>query len=403
MPSPSNPSAPRTLSIDAFRGLTILAMILVNDLASVSNIPAWMKHAVDGTDSMTFVDLVFPAFLFIVGMSIPLALGSRVQRGASTRQLVAHVFTRSAGLLVLGVFMVNIHDLNERATGISRDLWMVLMFVCAIAVWSRYPAAKGARTRLLLSIRILGVLGLVALAIVYRGGDANNLTWMKTSWWGILGLIGWSYLFASLAYLAFRNNIAVLSAIVALSVALYIGDKAGALDFAKEWIPFLWIGGHVGGHLSITLAGMIATLITQGHGDAPTLAKRFSALLALAVALAAGGYLLRPLYGISKNMATPAWSLYSAAICTLLYAGLRWVVDTKAITRWTVVVEPAGSNPLLAYILPDICYGIIGMLGITWYWEIGSGTAGIVRSAVFALAMVWVTGVVARRGVRMRM
>src|SRR6478736_1514328 len=79
----------RLTSIDALRGLVVFTMIFVNDLAGVPNsiVPAWMKHF-HGKSGMTFVDLVFPAFLFIVGMSIPLGLGSRLEPGESPVRVV---------------------------------------------------------------------------------------------------------------------------------------------------------------------------------------------------------------------------------------------------------------------------------------------------------------------------
>ena len=62
----------RILSIDAFRGITIFVMVFVNDLAGTPGIPAWMGHMPANADAMSFVDVVFPAFLFIAGMSVPL-------------------------------------------------------------------------------------------------------------------------------------------------------------------------------------------------------------------------------------------------------------------------------------------------------------------------------------------
>ena len=59
----------RILSIDVFRGLTIFLMVVVNDLMPVTGIPAWLKHASSDANTMTFVDVVFPAFLFIVVIS----------------------------------------------------------------------------------------------------------------------------------------------------------------------------------------------------------------------------------------------------------------------------------------------------------------------------------------------
>jgi predicted acyltransferase len=85
------PSAPaaipqRIVSIDALRGFVMFTMIFVNDLAGASKeiVPDWMVHFSDrhkGGSGMTFVDLVFPAFLFIVGMSIPIALSGRLAKG----------------------------------------------------------------------------------------------------------------------------------------------------------------------------------------------------------------------------------------------------------------------------------------------------------------------------------
>src|ERR1041384_6356230 len=104
--SPARPA--RVMSIDALRGLVVFTMIFVNDLAGVPNtiVPPWMKHF-HGRSGMTFVDLVFPAFLFIVGMSIPLALGSRLQKGEPLPRLLLHIATRTLALLLIGIMMVN--------------------------------------------------------------------------------------------------------------------------------------------------------------------------------------------------------------------------------------------------------------------------------------------------------
>src|SRR5882757_4362970 len=84
--NPTTPRAPRITSIDALRGFVMFTMIFVNDLAGAPKrlVPDWMVHFSDrhrGGSGMTFVDLVFPGFLFIVGMSIPFALGSRLNKG----------------------------------------------------------------------------------------------------------------------------------------------------------------------------------------------------------------------------------------------------------------------------------------------------------------------------------
>ena len=74
--------APRLASIDIFRGLTMVVMIFVNDLADVRGLPWWNYHMKADIDAMTYVDMVFPFFLFIVGLSIPLAIRQRLKKNA---------------------------------------------------------------------------------------------------------------------------------------------------------------------------------------------------------------------------------------------------------------------------------------------------------------------------------
>ena len=76
-------NAPRVISIDIFRGLTMSVMIFVNALADVRGLPRWTYHAHRSEDYMTYVDMVFPFFLFIVGMSLPLSITQRMKRDAS--------------------------------------------------------------------------------------------------------------------------------------------------------------------------------------------------------------------------------------------------------------------------------------------------------------------------------
>ncbi len=103
MPGPGS----RVLSIDIFRGLTMLVMIFVNDLAGVKGLPWWNYHLPRGIDGMTYVDMVFPAFLFIVGMSVPLAIERRLEKNPSQLSLWKHILLRFAALAVLGIFLAN--------------------------------------------------------------------------------------------------------------------------------------------------------------------------------------------------------------------------------------------------------------------------------------------------------
>src|SRR5919106_1343655 len=85
------PFSHRITSIDILRALTMVLMIFVNDLWSLKNIPAWLEHVERGVDGIGLADVVFPAFLFIVGLSIPYAMENRRRKGDTDWGLIKHV------------------------------------------------------------------------------------------------------------------------------------------------------------------------------------------------------------------------------------------------------------------------------------------------------------------------
>src|SRR5260370_3382655 len=99
--------APRIASIDIFRGLTMILMIFVNELAEIKGLPWWSYHAPAQINVMTYVDMVFPAFLFILGMTIPIALERRLLRSSSMPQICLHVILRTIALIALGLLLAN--------------------------------------------------------------------------------------------------------------------------------------------------------------------------------------------------------------------------------------------------------------------------------------------------------
>src|SRR5580704_17276305 len=119
-------SATRLASIDIFRGLTMVVMIFVNDLASVHGLPWWTYHMAASVDAMTYVDMVFPFFLFIVGLSIPLAIGQRLKKNPSPHALLLHVLIRAASLIVLGLILANADKGDAARMGINPYAWAIL-------------------------------------------------------------------------------------------------------------------------------------------------------------------------------------------------------------------------------------------------------------------------------------
>ena len=154
----------RVASVDALRGLTILLMVFVNDLGPAA--PSWMHHIQPpDADGMTLADLVFPWFLFIVGVSIPLAFERRGAIGTPVWKQVGHILARTAGLLIMGVIVLN----NEEDSSPHAQAWGTLAFASLLLAWCAIPREPGRRRNVWIALKVLGVVGLVALLATFRG------------------------------------------------------------------------------------------------------------------------------------------------------------------------------------------------------------------------------------------
>lgn len=390
-------SKQRILSIDAFRGITILVMVFVNELAGMRDIPAWMKHMPADADAMSFVDVVFPAFLFIVGMAIPFAINNRLAKG-SFMQLQEHILFRTLGLLVLGFFMVNAEGgYDQSLMPISINLWMLFVFVAAIFIWKVYAT----KNRIIVyTLRTIGVITLIILALIYKGENGASIT---PRWWGILGLIGWSYLYSCIFYQLCKGNKYLLTALIAVCFAFY---AIGSLDAVENSTALHWIAAQKGNaaHTSIVLCGIVLTLIFFDETKPVSAKTRFIQAFIFMILLFAAGYFLRPYFKISKIHATPTWCLYSAGFSCLIYTFLYWLIDKKRIKRWTSFFRPAASNPLLTYIIPDIIYYLTALLAISLLPQnLHYGWIGIIWSAVFAVLVLGIAALLTRWKLRLQL
>jgi heparan-alpha-glucosaminide N-acetyltransferase len=118
----------RIASIDIFRGLTVLVMVFVDNLDFVKGLPWWTYHMPREANGLTYVDMVFPAFLFVMGMSIPLAVERRLAAGDGHRQIWLYIVGRSLSLVALGLFIANGPGVDPQRTGISVVSWDLLGF-----------------------------------------------------------------------------------------------------------------------------------------------------------------------------------------------------------------------------------------------------------------------------------
>lgn len=388
----------RVVSIDIFRGLTVAVMIFVNSLAEVRGLPWWTYHAHAQDDVMTYVDMVFPFFLFSVGMSLPLSIEHRLKRNPSHVALCGHLLMRVAGLLVLGLILANADICNATRTGMPGSLWALLGLVAAGLYLNVYPKSW----RIAPVLRGVGLAGVVALLAVFRrttpGGHGG---WLEFGYPEILGLIGLSYLVLVILYVPTRRWrwapavwVVVLAAFCALCAAQRI-------TFPEDLSLYEWPLAN-GALVCVMMAGVLTTVLFQGEGARGNPRRTIRTAVAVAAVLLAAGKVLAPL-GISKIRATPTWALWSAGAAMLMFALLWWICDVKRRTGWAWPVRAAGNNTLTAYLLPDLWeFGTTaaGATLMATHWTVG--WLGVVKVLAFTAAMLGLTQAVTRRGVRLQ-
>lgn len=373
----------RVPSIDIFRGLTILVMVFVNDLDGVTGVPAWARHMPANIDGMTFVDVVFPAFLFIVGMSIPFSLGQRLQHSASGLAFQQHILGRTLGLVIIGFFMVNAEDgFNPRFMALPISLWSLLSYACFYLIWGAYGSERPGGVHVLRSI---GVLGLVTLALAYHGGP-DGKQWMTPQYWGILGLIGWAYLIGAAVYQWAGRNVIATLVTVGLCVGYFALGHGSGLS-GHPALAVLLAQDLNATHAAIVLCGLATSLIFFDPSAANSKQRPLLYALVLVAALYVAGHFLRPAFPVSKIYATPTWGLYSAAICVALFSLLYLIVEIKGCKRWARFVEPAAVNPLVTYLLPFVVEAILTLCGVSLPSALRAGTPGVLCSAGYTAAI----------------
>ncbi|MEN6333241.1 MAG: DUF5009 domain-containing protein [Phycisphaerales bacterium] len=408
----------RVTSIDVVRSLVMFTMIFVNDIAGASSeiVPAWMRHY-HGPDGMTFVDLVFPAFLFIVGMSIPFALGSRIMRGEPWWKCLGHVVARTLSLLFIGVLMVN-ESPDSGQMGWSASLWCTLMYLSAILWCGSISPMRGAasspdRKRIFDTVskvlRVAGFACLVWLAFAWRGENGRRIITLSpfsinTEWWGILGLIGWAYLVSAIVFLFFRGHSTALLGCVALLMCLYPASRAGMFEHFPL-AQYVGIGETLGSQAAISVAGMllVSVLVNPDTRSNRSLI-RFAALFIAGCSAAA--LLLDGLYGINKNAATPSWCLWACAITAAIWLAIHFLCETRAGSLLVGPLSVAGRNVLLAYLLSNMLWFVLDLSRLGgWYGRLAEPhlANAVARSAGVAVVILAFSVVLNRLGFRLKL
>jgi heparan-alpha-glucosaminide N-acetyltransferase len=390
----------RIASIDILRAFTMLLMIFVNDLWTLKGVPEWMEHRGPGVDGIGLADVVFPAFLFIVGLSLPYAINNRRKKGNTDWQLVRHVLSRSLALIVMGVFFVNGETYNEAVTGMARYLWDPLCCLSFILIWNSYPSSFN--RYLVIISRVTGIIVLLILGIIYRGGEDGNIQRFAPQWWGILGLIGWAYLASGLITVFSKNRFYIIISGWLFFCILSMVYKAHLIPHNSiiSFIPNAILGGTLTG---LTMGGVLTSVIFRYFVNRKENGRLTLVLLLFSAMLIALSIITHPYWGLAKLGATPAWLFLCSAFTIIGFIIIYWVADVKGKARWFEIIKPAGTSTLLCYLIPYFVYSVIDVLNIHLPEILVTGGIGLLKSVIFALLCVTVTGLLIRLGIRLKL
>lgn len=388
----------RIVAIDVMRGLTLFLMLFVNDLY-VDGVPVWLTHRPADYDGMGLADWVFPGFLFMVGMAVPFAIQNRLKKGDSVLQLFYHILIRSISLLIIGVLMLNVNRINPELSGINKYIWAILVYVCIFLIWNLYSGLTKKKERIL---KITGLLGLIVLLVIFKSGLPGNVTWIKTGWWGILGLIGWGYLVTSLVYLFVRDKILITGIVWAIFIALNILTQ----------LELIVAGNLVNSAFGVIISGSTPSLVMAGLFFSLVLRKQHSnhkrfiiSGLVLAGIYFAFALLLNKWFIISKIKGTPSWGMLCTAISTGLFLLLYIIIDVWHKKRWCKLFEITGKNSLTTYLAPNVIYYSIWFSGIPLlvYKQSGIAIVIVLGSILWSIIMVYFVQLLSRVGVQLKL
>ena len=384
----------RLKSIDILRALTMLLMIFVNDLWTLTGIPDWLGHKAAHEDGMGLADVVFPAFLFIVGLSIPFAISARQRRSNSKLLVLRHIIERTGALLIMGIFMVNLENIQASGLLLSKYWWQILMTLAFFLIWNDYKGKVFGKVPPIF-LKLSGAVILGFLAATYTGNGENGYTWMRVHWWGILGLIGWGYLLSALFYLVAGNRPVWTALFCLLLYLLNVNEFATPFDFRIRIVV------SASNYASVA-AGMLVSVLLIRFRDKGKMAFLLPVLAGMAAVLLLFGFTTRPFWGISKILATPSWTAICAAITILSFGVLHIVADRLEMTRWAGVIAPAGYSTLTCYLVPYFIYAFGALSGLNLPEFLNTGMIGILKSIIFSILIIQLTGLLGRLQIRLK-
>ncbi|MGE5508540.1 MAG: acyltransferase family protein [Chitinophagales bacterium] len=324
------PSSNRLASLDALRGFAMLWIIGARDIVrglDALGLP-WtgalanqLAHA--GWNGFTFYDLVFPLFLFIVGVSLVFSLRKRRKSGQSTGQILLHAGKRALLLFVLGVIYnggVSASPLlsNLRLMGVLQRIALVYFFTSLIVL------CGGPKRQMVTAGAILVGYWAMLRFVPAPGVAAGSLTPSAN-----LAQYIDQHLLPGRLYWDGWDPEGLLSTIPAVATGL-LGALAGQWLHTEVW-PF-----------------------GRAKGQALTPARKAWFLVVVGIAGAAAGLLLSLLLPINKSLWTSTYALLAGGLSSALLGVFYWLIDVRGIRRWAFPFVVIGMNSLFIYLAVNL-------------------------------------------------
>lgn len=305
-----NVKSERLISLDVFRGLTIAGMILVNNPGSWDSVYPALEHAT--WNGVTPTDLIFPFFLFIVGIAITFSLSNRKERGDSQSKLMLQIFKRSAIIFLLGLLMAGFPEFNLSRIRIPG----VLQRIAVVYLISSFIFLK-------MSTKNQAILATVILFL----------------YWGIMTLIpvpGVGY-----------ANLEPSTNLGAWLDRLIFGKHIWY--YSKTWDPEGLLSTLPA--ISTALLGILTGRWLRGPADktTKTVWMFFWGIIGMLL-----GVIWDMWFPINKNLWTSSYVLYTAGMGLLFMAVCYWLIDVKGYKWWTKPFLVYGTNAITVYFLSGI-------------------------------------------------
>ncbi len=306
----------RLISLDVFRGITIAGMILVNNPGSWEHIYSPLEHA--AWHGLTPTDLVFPFFLFIVGVSITLALARRAESTENRRDVYLKIVRRTLIIFALGLILGGFpyYDLQTiRIPGVLQRIAVCYLITSVIFLNTRW------QTQAIIAAALLVIYCVIMMFVPVPGFGAGNLE--------------------------MEGNLA------AYVDRMVLG--------AHKWKPLYDPEGILS-----TIPAIATTLcgVLTGHllRSKRTALEKVSAMFVAGMAALVVGWIWSFWFPVNKALWTSSYVLVTAGMALQLLAFCYWLIDIKGYSGWAKPFLIFGTNALALYFLAELFSNIISIV-----------------------------------------